>query len=110
MQVVRLVFLSAQSTLVGQVLAQTGAVSSSVIQKAQREAKAAGKKAVEYAWILDSSPEERQHGVTADIAISPPVKLPSVEQEMFFIDSPGMGESGACVSRSMSLGIRFGLL
>ncbi|MHC1631408.1 MAG: translation elongation factor EF-1 subunit alpha [Methanotrichaceae archaeon] len=57
-----------KSTLVGRLMLDTGAVSPHIIEKYKKEAEAKGKGSFEFAWVMDSLKEERERGVTIDIA------------------------------------------
>lgn len=57
-----------KSTLVGRLLLDAGAISPHVIEKFKKEAEAKGKGSFEFAWVMDSLKEERERGVTIDIA------------------------------------------
>jgi len=57
-----------KSTLVGNLLFQTGRVSSRVIEAHQREAERSGKASFHFAWVTDESASEREHGVTVSAA------------------------------------------
>lgn len=57
-----------KSTLVGNLLYQTGRVSSRVIEAHQREAERSGKASFHFAWVTDESASEREHGVTISAA------------------------------------------
>lgn len=51
-----------KSTLMGNLLYQTGHVSSQQMSKNERESKKVGKSSFAYAWVLDNSEEERNRG------------------------------------------------
>lgn len=57
-----------KSTLVGRLLLDAGAISPHVIEQFKKEAEAKGKGSFEFAWVMDSLKEERERGVTIDIA------------------------------------------
>jgi len=57
-----------KSTLVGRLMYDTGAIDPHVIDEYRKEAAAKGKATFEYAWVMDSLKEERERGVTIDIA------------------------------------------
>jgi elongation factor 1-alpha len=57
-----------KSTLVGRLMYDTGAVEAHVIEKYKEEAKAKGKESFAFAWVMDSLKEERERGITIDIA------------------------------------------
>jgi elongation factor 1-alpha len=57
-----------KSTTVGRLMFETGAVDPHVIEEYKKEAAAKGKATFEFAWVMDSLKEERERGVTIDIA------------------------------------------
>ncbi|MFQ6118637.1 MAG: translation elongation factor EF-1 subunit alpha [Methanosarcinales archaeon] len=57
-----------KSTLVGRLLFETGAVAPHIIEQYRKEAAAKGKATFEFAWVMDSLKEERERGITIDIA------------------------------------------
>ncbi|HPJ85213.1 MAG TPA: GTP-binding protein, partial [Methanothrix sp.] len=57
-----------KSTLVGRLMFETGAVSPHIIEQYKKEAESKGKGSFEFAWVMDSLKEERERGVTIDIA------------------------------------------
>ncbi|MEA2045604.1 MAG: translation elongation factor EF-1 subunit alpha [Euryarchaeota archaeon] len=57
-----------KSTLVGRLLLDAGAISPHVIEQFKKEAEVKGKGSFEFAWVMDSLKEERERGVTIDIA------------------------------------------
>ncbi|TRZ68823.1 MAG: translation elongation factor EF-1 subunit alpha [Methanothrix sp.] len=57
-----------KSTVVGRLMLDTGTISPHVIEKFKKEAEAKGKGSFEFAWVMDSLKEERERGVTIDIA------------------------------------------
>jgi len=57
-----------KSTLVGRLMFETGAVSPHIIEGFKKEAESKGKGSFEFAWVMDSLKEERERGVTIDIA------------------------------------------
>jgi len=57
-----------KSTTVGRLMYETGAVSQHVIDEYKKEAQEKGKATFEFAWVMDSLKEERERGVTIDIA------------------------------------------
>jgi len=57
-----------KSTLVGRLMLDTGTISPHIIEKYKKEAEAKGKGSFEFAWVMDSLKEERERGVTIDIA------------------------------------------
>ncbi|HPT38333.1 MAG TPA: GTP-binding protein, partial [Methanothrix sp.] len=57
-----------KSTTVGRLMFETGAVDAHVIEEYKKEAASKGKATFEFAWVMDSLKEERERGVTIDIA------------------------------------------
>ncbi|RLG23418.1 translation elongation factor EF-1 subunit alpha [Methanosarcinales archaeon] len=57
-----------KSTLVGRLLYETGTVPAHIIEKYKAEAEAKGKGSFAFAWVMDSLKEERERGITIDIA------------------------------------------
>ena len=57
-----------KSTSVGRMLADTGNVDAYLIEKYRKMAEEKGKATFEFAWVMDSLKEERERGVTIDVA------------------------------------------
>jgi elongation factor 1-alpha len=57
-----------KSTLVGRLLFETGSVPEHVIEQYKEEAEEKGKGGFEFAYVMDNLAEERERGVTIDIA------------------------------------------
>ncbi|MDD4498055.1 MAG: translation elongation factor EF-1 subunit alpha [Methanosarcinaceae archaeon] len=57
-----------KSTLVGRLMFEAGAVPAHIIEKFRAEAKEKGKESFAFAWVMDSLKEERERGITIDIA------------------------------------------
>jgi elongation factor 1-alpha len=57
-----------KSTTVGRLLFETGVVPPHIIETYRKEAEAKGKGSFEFAWVMDSLKEERERGITIDIA------------------------------------------
>ncbi|WP_067075119.1 translation elongation factor EF-1 subunit alpha [Methanoculleus horonobensis] len=57
-----------KSTTVGRLLFETGAVAPHIIESFRKEAESKGKGSFEFAWVMDSLKEERERGITIDIA------------------------------------------
>src|SRR4030042_43523 len=57
-----------KSTLVGRILLDTGQFPKHMVEKFREEAKAKGKESFALAWIFDNLKEERERGVTIDVA------------------------------------------
>lgn len=59
---------SGKSTSVGRILYETGAISEQVLNRLKDEAAKVGKATFEFAFVMDALKEERERGVTIDIA------------------------------------------
>lgn len=59
---------SGKSTSVGRILYETGAISEQTLNKLKDEAAKIGKATFEFAFVMDALKEERERGVTIDIA------------------------------------------
>ncbi|MCL2863598.1 MAG: translation elongation factor EF-1 subunit alpha [Methanimicrococcus sp.] len=57
-----------KSTFVGRLMFETGAVPPHIIEKFKEEAKLKGKESFAFAWTMDTLKEERERGITIDIA------------------------------------------
>ncbi|MFC2174917.1 translation elongation factor EF-1 subunit alpha [archaeon] len=57
-----------KSTLVGRILYNTGAVDENTMRKLREEAEKLGKATFEFAFVMDRVKEERERGVTIDLA------------------------------------------
>lgn len=57
-----------KSTTVGRLMFETGAVPPHIIENYRKEAEAKGKGSFEFAWVMDNLKEERERGITIDIA------------------------------------------
>ena len=57
-----------KSTTVGRLLFETGTVPPHIIESYRKEAESKGKGSFEFAWVMDSLKEERERGITIDIA------------------------------------------
>jgi elongation factor 1-alpha len=75
-----------KSTLVGQTLLQTGQFPAHMVEKYKEEAKAKGKESFALAWIFDNLKEERERGVTIDVAHK---KFDTDKYYFTIIDAPG---------------------
>ncbi len=75
-----------KSTSIGHLFYDTGAISQKVIEQYEAEAKAMGKESFKYAWVLDRLKEERERGLTIDLAF---YKLESPKYFFTVIDAPG---------------------
>jgi len=75
-----------KSTLVGRLLYELGEVSEQVMKKYREEAEKLGKATFEYAWVMDSLKDERERGLTIDIAHK---KFETDKNYFTIIDAPG---------------------
>jgi len=75
-----------KSTLVGRMLYELGEVTEQTLKKYRDEAEKIGKGSFEFAWVMDSLKEERQRGVTIDIAHK---KFQTDKHYFTIIDAPG---------------------
>ena len=57
-----------KSTLVGRMLLDAGAIEQHLIDKYKKEAEERGKGGFEFAYVMDGLKEERERGVTIDVA------------------------------------------
>ena len=75
-----------KSTLTGMILLETGAIDPHIIEKYKKEAEEKGKGSFYFAWVMDGLKEERERGVTIDVAHK------KFETDKYFftvIDAPG---------------------
>ncbi len=75
-----------KSTLVGRMLLDTGTIEKHVIDKFREEAEAKGKGSFEFAWVMDALKEERERGLTIDVAHK---RFDSDKFYFTIIDAPG---------------------
>jgi elongation factor 1-alpha len=75
-----------KSTLVGRLLYELGEVTEQQMKNLKAEAEKAGKGTFEFAWVMDSLKEERERGVTIDIAHK---KFQTQKNYFTIIDAPG---------------------
>ncbi len=75
-----------KSTSVGRVLLDTGHIEQHLIDKYKKEAESKGKGSFEFAWVMDGLKEERERGVTIDVAHK---KFTSDKYYFTIIDAPG---------------------
>lgn len=75
-----------KSTGIGHLFYDAGAISEKVIKQYEQEAKALGRESFKYAWVLDKLKEERERGLTIDLAF---YKLESKKYFFTVIDAPG---------------------
>ncbi len=77
---------SGKSTTVGRILYETGAISEQVLNRLKEEASKLGKTTFEFAFVMDSLKEERERGVTIDIAHR---EFETPKYHCTIIDAPG---------------------
>ena len=77
---------SGKSTTVGRILYETGAISEQVLNRMKEEAAKLGKATFEFAFVMDSLKEERERGVTIDIAHK---EFETPKYHCTIIDAPG---------------------
>ncbi|WP_255194070.1 translation elongation factor EF-1 subunit alpha [Natronobeatus ordinarius] len=75
-----------KSTLVGRLLFETGSVPEHVIEQHRQEAEEKGKGGFEFAYVMDNLAEERERGVTIDIAHQ---EFDTDEYHFTIVDCPG---------------------
>ncbi|MFC4436771.1 MULTISPECIES: translation elongation factor EF-1 subunit alpha [Natrialbaceae] len=75
-----------KSTLVGRLLYETGSVPEHVIEQHREEAEEKGKGGFEFAYVMDNLAEERERGVTIDIAHQ---KFDTDTYNFTIVDTPG---------------------
>ncbi|MBP1985924.1 translation elongation factor EF-1 subunit alpha [Halolamina salifodinae] len=75
-----------KSTLVGRLLYETGSVPEHVIEQHREEAEEKGKGGFEFAYVMDNLAEERERGVTIDIAHQ---EFDTDEYNFTIVDCPG---------------------
>ncbi|VDK82021.1 unnamed protein product [Litomosoides sigmodontis] len=75
-----------KSTLMGHLLYQVGNVDERTMHKYKQESAKIGKSSFAYAWVLDHTLEERQRGVTMDIART---VFETEHRKIFILDAPG---------------------
>ena len=75
-----------KSTCVGRLMFDTGAVTEQEMKKLKEEAAKYGKAGFEFAYVMDKIKEERERGVTIDLAYK---KIITQKFEITIIDAPG---------------------
>ncbi|MDP2628785.1 MAG: translation elongation factor EF-1 subunit alpha [Nanoarchaeota archaeon] len=75
-----------KSTIVGQLLFSSGIVSEQEMAKLKAEAEKHGKAGFEFAYVMDKIKEERERGVTIDLAYR---KIMTPKFQITIIDAPG---------------------
>jgi elongation factor 1-alpha len=75
-----------KSTSIGHLFYSAGAIPEKQLKDLEAEAKAEGKESFKYAWVLDKLKEERERGVTIDLAF---YELETKKNVFTVIDAPG---------------------
>lgn len=75
-----------KSTLVGRMLLDHGAIDQHIIDKYKKEAEERGKGGFEFAYVMDGLKEERERGVTIDVAHK---RFETDKNYFTIIDAPG---------------------
>ncbi len=75
-----------KSTLVGRLLLETGAIEPHIVEKFKKQAAEKGKGSFYFAWVMDGLKEERERGVTIDVAHK---KFYTDKYFFTVIDAPG---------------------
>jgi len=75
-----------KSTTVGRLLFETGAVAPHIIEGYRKEAESKGKGSFEFAWVMDNLKEERDRGITIDIAHK---RFDTAKYYFTIVDCPG---------------------
>jgi elongation factor 1-alpha len=57
-----------KSTLLGRMLMEAGVIDPHIIEEYRKKAEAIGKGTFEYAWVMDTLKDERERGITIDVA------------------------------------------
>ncbi|KAI7901247.1 P-loop containing nucleoside triphosphate hydrolase protein [Cokeromyces recurvatus] len=77
---------SGKSTLIGNLSAKLGQVNDRMMRKFEHESQKIGKGSFAFAWILDETEEERNRGITMDIALA---HFESEHRQFTLLDAPG---------------------
>ncbi|KAK0068676.1 HBS1-like protein isoform X1 [Biomphalaria pfeifferi] len=75
-----------KSTLMGHLLYQLGNVNKKTMHKYEQESKKIGKSSFAFAWVLDETEEERERGVTMDVAQN---RFETEKKCITLLDAPG---------------------
>jgi len=75
-----------KSTLLGRLLFEAGVISEQILKKATEQAEKLGKKGFEFAFLLDRFKEERERGVTIELAYK---QILTKKYAVTVIDAPG---------------------
>jgi len=77
---------SGKSTTTGHLIYKCGGIDKRTIEKFEKEAQEMGKGSFKYAWVLDKLKQERERGITIDIALW---KFETPKFYITIIDAPG---------------------
>lgn len=77
---------SGKSTTTGHLIYKCGGIDKRTIEKFEKEAQEMGKGSFKYAWVLDKLKQERERGITIDIALW---KFETPKYYVTIIDAPG---------------------
>lgn len=77
---------SGKSTTTGHLIYKCGGIDKRTIEKFEKEAQEMGKGSFKYAWVLDKLKQERERGITIDIALW---KFETAKYYITIIDAPG---------------------
>jgi len=75
-----------KSTLIGRMLYEAGQIPEHIIEQYRKEAQEKGKATFEFAWVMDKLKEERERGVTIDVAHR---KIETDKYMITIVDCPG---------------------
>ena len=75
-----------KSSLLGRLLAETGAVDRKAVHKTAKAAKELGKESFRWAFVLDERGEERARGITVDVAMA---RFSTANTDVLVLDAPG---------------------
>ena len=70
----------------GHLLLLMGVVSAKTLHKYEKDSRAMGKASFHFAWVLDQQDEERQRGITVDVAVS---HFTTATKNITLLDAPG---------------------
>lgn len=77
---------SGKSTLMGRLLFDLQAIDERILNQYKKEAERIGKSSFAFAWVLDQGQEERERGVTIDVATN---KFETAQTVFTILDAPG---------------------
>eukprot|EP00466_Bigelowiella_natans_P018041 jgi/Bigna1/40734/e_gw1.45.51.1 len=75
-----------KSTLMGHLLVKLGRVDQRTMRKYKKESAQMGKGSFSFAWVLDGHQEERERGITVDVATT---HFSTKNREVTLLDAPG---------------------